>query len=293
MQLAIQNVINALLLGGFYSAVALGFSLVWGVMNVINLAHGAMIMLGAYATFWLFHLFGVDPFLSIPVSMVLLFCFGFGLQKLVINLVVRAPVFMVLILTFGLEIAIMNVSTMLWTANYRSVNPSYAGTGLDLGGVIVPYVRIAIFVIAFLLTFGMYLFLNRTKTGNAIKATGLDKEAAELMGVDIGRIYAITFAVSAAMAGAAGSLLVTTSAVNPYSGGAYTFIAALIVCLGGLGNIMGVVAGAFVVAFAETMGSYLISPGLKMFISFVLLVIILSVRPQGIMGKKFFAEVKH
>jgi branched-chain amino acid transport system permease protein len=135
--------------------------------------------------------------------------------------------------------------------------------------------------------------LDKTKAGNAIKATGLDKEAAQLMGVDIGKTFALTFAISSAVAGAAGSLMIMTSSVNPYSGGGYTFIAALIVCLGGLGNIMGVLAGAFVIAFAETFGSFLISPGLKMFISFALLVVILAIRPEGIMGKKFFAEVKH
>jgi branched-chain amino acid transport system permease protein len=137
------------------------------------------------------------------------------------------------------------------------------------------------------------LFLDRTKTGNAIKATSLNKEGAQLVGVDIGKIYTVTFAISAATAGAAGALLANVVAISPYMGGSYTFKAALIVCLGGLGSVPGVIAGGLVVGIAETMGSYLVSPAYKEFISFVLLVFILVVRPQGIMGKRFFAVIQH
>ncbi len=291
--LTAQNIINGLLLGGLYAAVALGFSLVWGVMNVINLAHGAFIMIGAYVTFWIFYFFKVDPFLTIPVSMAVTFGMGYLLQKYIINLIVRTQVFMVFILTFGLEILLMNITNLVCTADFRSITTSYSGAGLSLGAITIPYIRLGIGGLAILLTVLLSLFLAKTKTGNAIKATSLNKEGAQLVGVDIGKIYTITFAISAATAGAAGSLLGNIVAISPYMGGTYTFKAALIVCLGGLGSIPGVIAGGLVVGIAETMGSYLISPGYKEFISFVLLVIILAVRPQGLMGKKFYAVIQH
>lgn len=288
-----QNIINGLLLGGLYAAVALGFSLVWGVMNVINLAHGAFIMIGAYVTFWIFYFFNVDPFATIPVAMAVTFGLGYVLQKYIVNLIVRTQVFMVFILTFGLEILLQNITNLICTADFRSITTAYSGAGLSLGPFTIPYIRLGIGGLAILLTVLLSLFLNRTRTGNAIKATSLNKEGALLVGVDIGKIYTITFAISAATAGAAGSLLGNIVAISPYMGGTYTFKAALIVCLGGLGSIPGVIAGGLVVGIAETMGSYLISPGYKEFVSFALLVAILAVRPQGIMGKKFFAVIQH
>ena len=289
----LQNIINGLLLGGLYAGVALGFSLVWGVMNIINLAHGAFIMIGAYTTFWIYHFFKVDPFATIPFSMALTFFLGYLIQRYVINLVAKAEIFMIFILTFGIEIFLMNVSKLVFSADFRSVTPSYSGEGISIGEILVPYIRLAICFIALFLTLFLNLFLNKTKTGNAIKATSLDKEAAQLVGVHIGRIYTITFALSAAIAGAAGSLTSIVVAISPYMGGTYTFKAALITCLGGLGSIPGVVAGGLVVGMAETMGSQFISPGYKEFIGFVLLIFILVLRPEGIMGKKFFAVVKH
>ena len=288
----LQNIINGLLLGGLYAGVALGFSLVWGVMNVINLAHGAFIMVGAYITFWIYYYFKLDPFLTIPFSMIFTFFLGFLIQKYVINLVVKAQVFMVFILTFGIEIFLMNLTNLICTANFRSVTPSYAGMGFEIGGILIPYIRLGICLIALLLTYLLNLFLNKTKTGNAIKATSLDKEAAQMVGVNIGKIYTVTFGLSAALAGGAGSLMVMIVAISPYMGG-YTFKAALITCLGGLGSIPGVIAGGLVVGLAETMGSHFISPGYKEFIGFVLLIFILILRPEGIMGKKFFAVIKH
>jgi branched-chain amino acid transport system permease protein len=288
-----QIIANGFLLGGLYAVVAMGFSIVWGVMNLINLAHGAFIMIGAYITFWLFQLWGIDPFLSIPVSMTLLFCIGYLIQRYVINLVVKAQVFMTLILTFGLEILIMNLSTLAWTGNYRSVTTSYSGGNIEVGFLIIPYVRLAIFLIAVIITVGLYLFMSRTKVGNAIKATSLDKEAAQLVGVNIGKTYALTFAIGGALAGAAGSLLAIISAISPYMGGPYTLKAFVICILGGLGSIVGLIIGGTVIGMAESVGTITLGPGYTDAISFIIMVIILAARPEGILGKKFFAEVKH
>ncbi len=288
-----QIILNGFLLGGLFAVVGMGFSVVWGVMNLINLAHGAFIMLGAYITFWLFDLWGLDPFLSIPVSMALLFCLAYLIQRYVINLVVRAQVFMTLILTFGLEILIMNLSTVAWTGNYRSVTTAYSGANIEIGFLIVPSVRLAIFAIALIITAGLYFFISKTKTGNAIKATSLDKEAAQLVGVDIGKMYALTFAIGGALAGAAGSLLAIISAISPYMGGPYTLKAFVICVLGGLGSTIGLIIGGVVLGMAESIGTITLGPGYSDAIAFILLVVILAIRPEGILGKKFFAEVKH
>jgi branched-chain amino acid transport system permease protein len=290
--MSLQTIVNGLLLGGLYAAVGVGFSLVWGVMNVINLAHGAMIMLGAYTTYWVSRLYGIDPFLTVPLSMTLMFILGYLLQEHIINFVVKSGVFMTLILTHGMNIFLVNVAYILWKGDYRSISPAYAGQGLEVGGVIIPYVRLIIVVVALLLAFLLHLFLTYTKTGNAIRATALNKEAAQLVGINIGQIYAITFAIGSAMAGAAGSLMSSVLVVTPVIGNPFIGKAFAIACLGGLGTMLGAIVGGLVLGLAETVGAALIGPSFQHAISFIALVLILIIRPEGIMGKKFFAEVK-
>lgn len=292
-QFYLQILINGLLLGGLYVIAALGFSLVWGVMNIINLAHGAFIMLGAYITFWLFRLCGIDPFLSIPVSMLALFVLGYLIQRYVINYVVTAQIFMLLILTFGLDIFIMNLAIAAWTADFRSVTPEYSGSGWQYGLISIAYIRLAIVAVALLLTAALALFLRKTKLGSAIQATSLDREAAQLVGINIGSIYAITFGIGAALAGAAGSLVATTYTISPTMGGPLTLKAFVICILGGLGSVSGVILGGLVLGIAESVGAIVIGPGYQDAVSFLVLVVILIVRPEGLFGRKFFAEVRH
>lgn len=291
--LYLQILVNGLLLGGIYTCIALGFSLVWGVMNIINLAHGAFIMLGAYATFWLFHLFGFDPFVSLPLSMSLLFLLGYLVQRYVINLVIRAPLFMTLILTFGIDIFLMNVAIVLFTSDWRSVVPWYAGLGVQVGPIILPYIRLGIFALALSLTGLLFLFLNRTKTGMAIKAAALDREAAQLVGIRIGHIYSLTFAVGSAMAAAGGSLLAMIQAISPAMGEPLTLKSFAICILGGLGSPAGAMVGGFVLGLAETAGGTFLGPSYQDLISYAILFLILLFRPEGLFGRRFFAEVKH
>jgi branched-chain amino acid transport system permease protein len=288
----LQSLINGILLGGVYACVGIGFSLVWGVANVINLTHGALIMLGAYVTFWAFRLGGIDPFLSIPLAMASMAVLGYAIQRFMVNYVVKVGVFMTLILTFGLQLVLIDSALFAFTGDYRSVTPSYAGAGLELGGVVVPYIRIGIFAVGLLLTWLLHLFMTYTRTGNAIRATALNKEAAQLVGVNIGHIYAVTFALGAALAGAAGAMLSTLFAVTPVMGNPLLGKSFVIACLGGLGNMWGSLVGGMVLGLAETVGAGIIGPSFQQAISFSLLVLILAIRPEGIVGKKFFAEVK-
>ena len=282
-----QGVVNALLLTGTLTLVAIGFSIVWGILNIINIAHGAFIMLGAYVTYWLFTLYGVDPFLSIPISMALMFILGYVIQRYLINLVIRAPLLVTFLLTFALEIVIINLATVFWKGDFRSVTTSYSGAGFAIGHVQIPYVRLAAFVISLLITGLLHVYMTYTKQGNAIRATGMDVDAARLQGVKIAHTYALTFALGAALAGAAGSLISVSFPISPTMGGEYTLRAFVICVLGGLGSIPGVLAGALVFAFIEVF-SGVYAPGLKEAIALFVMVLVLIVRPSGIAGKAFY-----
>ena len=283
-----QVLVNGLLLGGIYALIGVGFSLVWGVMNVINVAHGAFIMLGAFAAFWIFTLFGVDPLLSLPLTMGVLFLFGYGTQKLVINRVIRAPIFMTLILTFGLELLLVNVALLLWTANPRSVITPYSSAAFAVAGVQIPTARVAIFLVALLLAGGLQVFLTRTRTGNAIRATRMDLEAARLQGVRLDRVYALTFGLGAAMAGAAGALISTIGAITPMMGIAYTAKAFAVCVLGGLGSITGALVGGLLLGLIEVVGAATIGPAYQDAISYLVLIVVLVLRPSGVLGQKYY-----
>lgn len=286
--LLLQILINGLLLGCLYAMIAVGFSLVWGIMNIINVAHGALLMVGAYVTFWMFYLWGVDPFATIPVSMVVLFAIGYLLQRHLFNRLVRAPIFMTFILTFGVALIIENFSLYAFTAEYRSARPAYSSAVIQVAGFPVPTVRIALALIAVALTSALFVFMGRTRTGLAIRATRMNLEAAKLMGVQIGTIYAITFGLGAALAGAAGSLMSIAYVISPVMGPAYLLRAFTICILGGLGNIYGALVGGLVFGVVESFGGLFLGTGLQEVIGMVMLVVVLLLRPAGIMGKRFY-----
>jgi branched-chain amino acid transport system permease protein len=282
-----QIAVNALLLSGILALVALGFSLVWGIMNIVNLSHGAFIVLGAYLTFWMYAIWKIDPFVSIPISMALMFGLGYLIQRSLINQVIRAPLLATFLLTFGLEILIVNLINYFFKADTRSVQPAYSGTGFTLGPVRVPYIRLGALFVSLALVLALGAFLNRSRLGRAIRATGMDLDAARLSGVKVATIYGLTFAIGAALAGAAGSLLSTQVAFDPNLGGPYTQRAFVICVLGGLGNVVNVLIGAALYAVIEVVvGSRL--PALSQAVTFGILVLLLIVRPQGIAGKGFY-----
>src|SRR5512141_1922387 len=246
-----QIAVNALLLSGILALVALGFSLVWGIMNIVNLSHGAFIVIGAYLTFGMHEFWKVDPFLSIPVSMAALFCLGFLIQRALINQVIRAPLLATFLLTFGLEILIVNLLNFFFKADTRSVQTSYSGAGFVLGPVRVPYIRLGAVLVALALVLALGAFLKRSRIGRARRATGMDIDAARLTGVKVRTIYGLTYAIGASLAGAAGSLLSMLVAFDPNLGGGYTERAFVICVLGGLGNVVNVLIGAAVYSIVE------------------------------------------
>ncbi len=286
-----QAFVNWLLVGSFYAAIALGFSLVWGIMNIVNLAHGAFILVGAYTAFWIFTNLHIDPFISLPITMLVLFVMGWIVQYVAINRVIRAPILMTFMLTFGLDLLIADQLQQFFSSDERSINVSYAGAGLTYGSTHIAFDQLIAAGIAILLTVMLSLFLARTRTGNAILATGMDRDAARLMGISIRRIYALTFGIGSALAGAAGAMLAELSSFNPSQSGDLTLSAFVVVILGGLGTPWAVIAGGLVFGLAETVVPLIswIGPGYNNVIAFCLLVLVLVLRPKGLLGRAFYS----
>ena len=294
MQLLAQNLVNGFLAGGILAVAALGFSLVWGIMNIINLAHGAFIMLGAYVTYTLFTYFNVDPFVSLPISFVVMFALGYLIQRYLINWVARAPVLTTFLLTFGLSLLIVNIALLIWTGDTRGVRPWYSGTNFTLAGVTVPWAKLWTLLAALGITGVMQVFLTRSKTGRAIRATAMDIGAAQLSGVRVAQIYAIVYGLGTGLAGVAGTLLTLSYSINPTFGDPFLIKSFVVCVLGGLGSVQGALVGGIVYGIVEafasqldfTIGAQHISgSGLQDAVALVVLLIVLIVRPTGIMGK--------
>ncbi len=287
LQNLLQLIVFGLLVGGVYVAVGVGFALVWGVLNIVNLAHGALVITGAYLTWKLFTTYGIDPFLTLPVDAVLLFALGYTLQRVVINRIIRAPLLFTFLLTFGVNLIVINVLLFLFKSDFRSVTTSYSGAGLNLAGIVLPYTRLASLGIALLLALVLAIILNRTRTGLAIQAVGADRDAAQLVGIDLRHTYALTFGLGAACAGVAGGLITLIQAITPTAGEPYTLQAFVVVILGGLGRVSATVVGGLLFGLIEVFAQSIPGSGsvYANAIAFGLLVLVLLTRPQGLFGR--------
>lgn len=290
--LTLQLVLSGILLGGLYACMAIGFSIIWGVTGLINLAHGSMILIGAYLTWWLHVNAGLDPFLSLPISATALFGIGWLLQRFLLARVLRASLFMTLVLTFGLNMVLVNVLFGLFSADVRAVTMPYASQALQIGELRLPWTRIAVFVLALLLTGLLHLFMLRSRSGNAIRAVAQNPVAAATLGIDVQRVRALAFGIGAALAGASGSLMAALYAFSPLAGDSYTMKSFVIVLLGGLGSMTGAIVAAIVLAVCENLVAGLGSPGLRDAVSFFLLLAILVLRPRGFFGVLPTAEAR-
>ena len=286
MDQVLQALVNGLLLGGFYAVMVLGFSVIWGVMGIINMAHGEYLMVGAYLGWGLFQLFGMDPFASLLLILPLMFLVGYLLQYLLLNRMVERPHLMALLITFGISIALSNLFKILFTSDPRNVSVSYNGS-VEWLGITFPIVKSIIFGAALLIMLALHLYLQRSRMGKSIRAAAQNRTAARIVGVDIHRTYAVTAGICIAVTAGAGAMLSPTQAVFPFMGPPFTLKAYTITALGGLGRIPGALMGGVVLGVTETMISRFV-PGigtnLGVAISFVLLVLILILRPQGLLG---------
>jgi branched-chain amino acid transport system permease protein len=280
LQLFLQIALNGVLLGGLYGLMALGMGLVWGVLNIVNLMHGSLIMLGGYVVYYLYTGAGIDPFLALSVAMAALFCLGWALQRFVLSAIVRSPRLNTLLITFGLDVMVTYLAQLAFSADLRTINPPYAGDNFGVAGVTVPLAPLAAFVAALLLAGGLWAVLEHTRTGRAIRATAQNLTAARLHGVDPKRMYALTFGTGAALAGAAGGLYGIVGQITPYVGATLTAKSFVIAILGGLDKPLGVLAGGLALGIAEALTGVYLDPTYINVISFGLLVLVLVARPS-------------
>jgi len=284
MSMLTQVIINGLLKGGLYALMAMGMSMIWGVMNIINIAHGSFIMLGAYTTYWLFAGLGLDPFVSLPLSMGIIFILGYLLQKYLINFVVQADIFITLLLTFGIELLINNLALLFWTADVRKVGVSYGAANFTLFGTTIPVVRLAAFVLALVISAILFYIMNHSRLGRAIRATSQELEAAQLTGVKVDNIYAVTFGIGTALAAAAGTLWSILFPISPTMGGILTLKSFVVTIIGGLGTMLGPLIGGLILGVVESLGTNWFGSTYENLISFSIFLLVIIFMPKGILG---------
>jgi branched-chain amino acid transport system permease protein len=290
VRLLAQQLLLGLLIGGLYGLAAAGLSLIFGVLRVLNVAHGELLMLGGYASFWLFALLGVDPFVSLlgvlPGLFLLGLCLYWGLFAFVVRAHEEIRIKNSLLIGFGLALALHALAVRLWTADERSITTAYAGEVVTVWGLKVPLVRLASLVLALVLILGLHAFLRRGRWGQAIRATAEDWEAALLMGIDVRRAYLLAFAIGTALAGAAGTLVSVGYSINPSIGLEWTLKALIVVVLAGMGSIVGTFFGGLVLGAAEALSAVAVGGPYREVVGLVIFFCVLVARPQGLFTSK-------
>ncbi len=276
------SIVNGFLVGGIYGLTAVGLTLIFGVMGVANFAQGAFVMAGMYLAYWLFVLLGVDPYLSIVPAFLFLYLLGWLVQRSLINKIMDAPHYDQFLCTVGIMLILQNLAVFLWP-DYRQIRVSYQTVGVQLAPHIrVELVRVLAFVIAVGMSIGLHLFLKLTLLGKAIRACSQSKDGAMVVGIDIQKIYLMTFAIGSACAGVAGAIISPLFPVSNDIGNLFIVTAFCIVCLGGMGNALGALLGGLIIGIAESVGTLFIPGGQKQIITFGIFVLILLFRPQGL-----------
>lgn len=281
----VQVVLSGLLLGGVYALFAAGLNMIFGVMRVINLGHGEIMMLGAYITFFLFDGAGINPLVSIPITAVTMFALGYVLQFALVERVVNQPLLSSLLLTFGLSTLMMGVALNLWTSNYRSVAWEPLTGSWSIGSLSFSKSRLVAFLIALVVTGAMYLFLQKSTYGKAIRATSQHPGVAQICGIDVRRVRLVTFGLGSAMAGVAGALIAMIFTISPEMGRMFIGKAFAIIVLGGLGSFAGAFVGALVLGTSETLAAYWTDTQLAEAVAYAVLLVVLLVKPSGLFGK--------
>ncbi len=280
-----NTVLMGLLLGGLYALIALGLSLVFGVMKMINVAHGDLILFGTYFAYAAMTLLGVDPIVSLVAGTPLLFALGFGIQKYLMSRAFGKSMEAPLLIAFGISLMLQNLQQILWTPMSKGLTTSYALDSFELGGIHVPLAYLLDFAAAVVVMVFLSQFLGRTYLGKAITGAAQDKTAAQLMGINTGRVYAFAFAISMATAAFAGVFLGLTFPFTPQSGISFLIIAFGVVIVGGLGSMVGTFLAGMVLGVAQTLGGFFLGPTSQMFVVYVLVLLVLAVRPQGLFGR--------
>jgi len=278
--------VSTVLLGGIYALIAVGLTLIFGIMRVVNFAHGEFLMLGMYVAFWAYSLWTLDPYFVLIVSIPLFFGIGYLTYVLVMRGVIHASHNVQIFTTVGLSTALQNVALVLWTGDFRTVRPWHSSVVIRVFGTAFNLSQVVAFAIALALTLVLFAFMKWTHTGRVMRATAQDHDAATLMGVDTDKVYRLTFAIGIACVGAAGALVSPLYAVYPTAGLQFVLLAYVVVVLGGLGDMVGAMLGSLIVAAVEVVGSYFFGVAWKEVCYFILFIAVLVFRPAGLFGQR-------
>ena len=284
-EILLQTLASGVLIGLIYALVAIGLTMIFGVMDIVNFAHGEFLMLGMYASFWLFSLYALDPMFTLPLTVLMLFGVGVLIYKTVIRRIIDAPMLSQIFATFGLMFLLRGIAQFLWKPDFRSIENSMVSGAVDVLGIQLGLPQLVAGIGAVVVTGTIYWFLHRTKLGAALEATAADKEAARLMGIDSHKMFALAWGIGAACAGAAGALLSTFFPIFPEVGATFILIAFVVVNLGGFGSVAGAFIAGILIGVIEVMGGLLLGPQYKLAVVLVLFLAVLMFRPQGLMGK--------
>src|SRR4030067_783532 len=277
-------IVMGILRGGLYSLVALVPSLVFGVMKLINVAHGDLVLMSTYLAFSMMTSFGLDPILSLVIGMPVMFVIGSAIQRYLLNRAFKISMEAPLIIAFGIPIILQNFYQIVWTPLSRGLTPSYAMLSFSIGGLNVPLVYGLDFAVSLIVMLALREFMKRTYVGQAINAASQDRGAAQLMGINANRVYAFAFAIAMVLAAIAGVFLGLTFPFTPQSGVSFLIIAFGVVVLGGLGSIVGTFIGGLVMGLAQTLGGYFLGASAQMLVAYLIVLVALGVKPQGIFG---------
>lgn len=282
--LVFQSLLNGLLLGGIYAVAALGLSLVFGIMDIVNLAHGHMLMVGAYVAIFLFTALNLTPIIGMVVAFVVLFGLGMALQRFLLERVVGEGIEQPIIVLFGLALMLQSIGRLAVGNDAQGTDIGIPGEAITIGSATLSFPRVVTFVLAILLILGTWAFLKYTTTGLAIRATAQNNAAARYMGIDTDNIYVLTLGLGTGLAGAAGALLSMLFPFTPFVGWTYLLKAFAVVVLGGVGSVAGTLVGGLILGVSENIGVLYLGGGFRDIISFTIFLLVLLVRPHGLFG---------
>lgn len=281
----IQGIVSGLLVGGIYSLIAIGLNLIFGVMGIINFAHGALMMLGMYTTFWSVTLFKINPYLTLLITIPLLFLIGFIIQRFLINSVLDSPESIQILLTLGLALWIENAALILWSPNFRSIISSNRTTNIYLYDISINLPRVYAFSFALFCVILLNIFLRKTDLGLAIRAASENKDGSHLVGINVKKIYILAFGIGSACVGAAGTLVMPFLYVYPEVGYMFLLNAFIVVVMGGMGNLMGAFYSGLIVGVTESLGGLFLKGSLKNALVYCFFILLLLFRPKGLFSK--------
>ncbi len=284
-ELLLQTLLSGVLVGLVYALVAVGLTLIFGVMDIVNFAHGEFVMLGMYASFWAFALWKLDPLFALPFTALALFALGAALYHAVVRRILDAPMLSQIFTTFGLMILLRGLAQYLWKPDFRSVDRSVVAGKVALAGLHLGLPQVVAGAGAVVTTGAVWWFLRSTRLGAALEATAADREAAALMGIDTQRMFALAWGIGAACAGVAGALLSSYYPIFPEVGASFILMAFVLVALGGFGSVAGAFWAGILVGIVEVVGGFLWDPAYKMVLVLSLFLLVLWLRPQGLLGK--------